>query len=280
MINFRRKSGLIIADDSGQGLDLSNFRVTFKVEKTAAEKPNTAKIQIYNLASNTVSKLTDLTLSRIVLQAGYQDNYAVIFDGNVMAVNQSQQGPDLIVDIEGGDGDLAYSYAVVNQTLASGYTMQDVAKSASTSMQGRGTRDDDLTPIDTGTKYPRGRVMYGSARKYARQMADINNCQWSIQDGKLQFCKIDSPAEGTAFLLSPQSGLIGSPRQDKEGVNAICCLNPILKIYDPVQIESRFIKGLFKILTISHTGDTHAATWQTEIKAVSLDASTNKATTI
>lgn len=271
---------LIAADTSGQGLDLSNFRVTFSVEKTAAEKPNTAKVQIYNLADNTVSQLTNLSLARLVLQAGYEDNFGVIFDGNIMAVTQSQNGADLVVDIEAGDGDTAYSYAVVNQTLASGYSQSDVANSVSTSMQGRGTREASLGAVDNPTVYPRGRVMYGNARKYARQMAVANNAQWSIQDGRLTFCKVDKPAEGTAFLLSPQSGLIGSPKQDKDGVTAVCCLNPLLRIYDPVQIESRFIKGAYKILTVKHSGDTHASTWTTEIKAVALDGSTGNASTI
>lgn len=279
MRNFKRQLTLLIADDSGLALDLSGFHVIFEVAKTAAEKPNEAKIQIYNLASTTATLLTDKDMPRIVLQAGYEDNYGVIFDGNIVKTELARNGADTILTITAGDGDKAYSYAIVNQSLASGYTQADMVKNTVSTMQAKGVRDSDIKAINTTTKYPRGRTMFGSARQYSRQMAKANDCQWSVQDGKVVFCKTDKPADGTAFLLSSQSGLIGSPSKDKDGVTAKCCLNPQLKIYDPVQIQSFAVNGVFKILTVKHSGDTHGNGWETEIKAVSLDQSTKKTTT-
>lgn len=281
MKNFGRKIGLLVADESGKALDLSGFRVLFSVEKTAAEQPNKAHIEITNLSETTASYLLNGDLKRIVLQAGYEDNYGVIFDGNIISASRTIEGTESTTIIDAGDGDNAYSFAVVNKTVASGYTNKDIANTLGKSMEDRGVRGVDAQGVDEEIKYPRGRVLFGATRDFARALAKTTDCQWSIQDGQVVFCKKIAPREGgLAFLLSPQSGLIGSPVSDKDGVSAISCLNPQLKIYDPLQIQSRFVNGTYKILTVKHSGDTHGNTWLTEVKATSIDQSTKQTTQV
>ena len=270
MINFKRNLKLLIADDAGEALDLSGFRVIFKVEKTAQQDPNTAKIQIYNLSKNTASKIYTKELTRIVLQAGYDSNCSVIFDGNTVAISQSRNGTDTILDIEAGDGDQAYTGALISQTLASGYTQTDVFNESVKSMSAKGVRGSDGQAIDNAVQYPRGRTIYATARDNAREVAKYNGANWSIQDGILIADKKDSAEKESVFLLSPSSGLIGSPSTDKDGINATCCLNSQLKIYEIVEIKSEYINGFYKILTVSHEGDTHGNTWLTKIKAVAI----------
>ena len=275
--NFGRKIGLLIADASGEALDLSGFRVSFTVEKTGAEQPNTCKLEISNLSDTTVSKLMTGDLTRIVLQAGYEDNYAVIFDGNIMTVTHVRNGADFLTSITAGDGDKAYSYAVVSQSFASGCSKTDIAQAAIGKMAEQGTRGAETSGLDSATKYPRGRVLYASARDVAREMAKASDCQWSSQDGRVVFGKTkESLPDRMAFELSTASGMIGSPVVDKDGVTASCCLNPKLAIYDPIKIESRYVKGTYKILSVKHDGDTHSSTWMTTVKASAIDQSVQK----
>lgn len=281
MKNFGRKIGLLVADESGKALDLSGFRVLFSVEKTAAEQPNKAHIEITNLSETTASYLLNGDMKRIVLQAGYEDNYGVIFDGNIISASRTIDGTESTTIIDAGDGDNAYSFAIVNKTVASGYTNKDIANALGEAMEDRGVRGVDAQGVDEEIKYPRGRVLFGATRDFARSLAKTTECQWSIQDGQVVFCKkIAARVGGLAFLLSPQSGLIGSPVSDKDGVSAISCLNPQLKIYDPLQIQSRFVNGTYKILTVKHSGDSHGNTWQTEVKATSIDQSTKQTTQV
>lgn len=281
MRNFGRKIGLLVADESGKALDLSGFRVLFSVEKTAAEQPNKAHIEITNLSESTASYLLNGDMKRIVLQAGYEDNYGVIFDGNIISATRTIDGTESTTVIDAGDGDNAYSFAVTNQTISGGYSSKDIANTIASTMSERGTRGIEASGIGDEIKYPRGRTMFGASRDYARMVAKSSQCQWSIQDGQVVFCKQNAAREGViAFVLTPESGLIGSPVSDKDGVAAIACLNPQLKIYDPLQIESRFVKGTYKILSVKHTGDTHGNTWQTEVKATSIDQSTKQTTQV
>ena len=278
MQNFRRRIGLIVADAGGQALDLSGFRVVFTVEKTAAEEPNTAKIDISNLSDTTSARLTTGELTRIILQAGYEGRVSVLFDGQITAATRTRDGADFTTALDAGDGAKAYTYAVVSQSLASGYSQADVARAASAAMSGKGTRGEDLVAVDSATKFPRGRVIFRSARDAARDIARSSECQWSIQDGRVVFCRTKKVlGESQGFLLSPASGMIGSPVVDADGVTVRCCLNPALKIYDPIRIESRYVKGTYKILSVKHTGDTHGADWTTELKCVALDPTTGEA---
>jgi hypothetical protein len=277
MKNFGRKIGLLVADSSNQGLDLSGFRVVFTVEKTAAENPNTAKIDIYNLSQTTASRLVNGELTRIVLQAGYAENYSAIFDGNLISVKQSRSGAETVLSIEAGDGDAAYSYALINESVGAGYDSAHIAERALSPMKENGLTSENTKVLSGGAKYPRGRVLFGAARNYARSVSRTTECQWSIQDGQAIFCKRNAPLSGReAFSLSVSSGLIGSPTTDKDGVEAECCLNPLLRIYDPVEIKSDFVNGFYKIVSVTHSGDTHGNEWKTKIKATSLDKSTNR----
>lgn len=113
MENFGRKIELLIADAGGHALDLSGFRVVFKVTKTAAEQPNQAQITIYNLSDETSRRIISGTLTRIVLSAGYEENCAIIFDGNIISATHVRNGADFVTTIDAGDGDQAYNFATV-----------------------------------------------------------------------------------------------------------------------------------------------------------------------
>lgn len=279
MINFWRKITLLVGDKDGNGLDLSGFRVSFDVEKTALQDPNTAKIDIYNLSKTTVARIADGDLKRIVLQAGYESHNAVIFDGNIISTSQVRNGADTILSIDAGDGQNGYSYALVNETVGAGYSNNDIAKKSFNAMKERGVKNDDLKAVSNETKYPRGRVLFGAARNYSREVSKNSDTQWSVQDGHLVYCKKNSTRDDRkAFILRADTGMIGSPKKDKDGVTVSCCLNALLRIYDPIRIESEFLTGDFKILSLKHSGDTHGNEWSTEIKACSLDPSTKKTT--
>jgi hypothetical protein len=279
MKNYGRKIGLLIADSNNQALDLSGFRVVFTIEKTAAEKPNTAKIDIYNLSQSTASRLISGELTRIVLQAGYAENYAILFDGNLISTKQTRNGAETVLSIEAGDGDKAYSFALLNESVGSGYDSAQLAERALKPMKENGVTSTNTAAIESGTKYPRGRVLFGAARNYARNIARTTECQWSMQDGQAVFCKRNAVLSGReAFLLNVSSGMIGSPTVDKDGISAACCLNPLLKIYDPLKIESDFVNGVYKIVSVKHSGDTHGNEWKTEVKATAIDQSTKKTT--
>lgn len=292
-LQYLRKCTLIVSGASGKGLDLSGLRIVFKVKKTDAQTPNTAEIRVYNVAKSTVARIGS-EYSTVILQAGYESNFGVIFTGNIKQVRSGVEGGvNTFVDISAGDGDEAYNCAVVNTTLAAGAKQSDQINAAAGSMSSMGVGKGHIA--DTGGKsLPRGKVMYGQAKDYMRQSAQASGTGWSIQDGKLQFVGLADLLPGQAVLLNSKTGLIGTPEQTNEGIKTTCLLNPMLKIAGRVKINEADIAkaalpetdkdaapnkpaaitadGVYRLLTVEHSGDTHGQDWYSNMMCLDVNA--------
>lgn len=293
-LQYIRRCNLVVGNNSGDGLDLSSLRIQFKVKKSDAQTPNTAEIRVYNLAPETAKQIRD-EFKRVVLQAGYESNYGVIFDGNIKQVRMGREnGTDSYIDIAAGDGDDAYNYAVVNATLAAGAKQSDQINAAAGAMAGKGVSKGFIA--DTGSKaLPRGKVMYGNARNYLRQSAQASETSWSVQDGKLQFVSLTSVLPNQAVLLTSKTGLVGTPEQTNDGIKAKCLLNPMLKIGVRVKINEEDVAqaklpdtskdssankpadiskdGVYRLLVVEHNGDTRGNDWYSDLVCLDVDAS-------
>lgn len=291
-LQYIRVCNLIVAGGDGEGLDLGKMRVVFKCKKSDAQTPNTAEIRVYNLAQSTVTQIRE-EFTTVTLQAGYESNIGVIFTGNIKQVRFGRENQtDTYIDIAAGDGDDAYNWAVTNTTLAAGASQSDQIKAAGAPMAGKGVSTGYVA--DTGgDRLPRGKVMYGMSRDYLRQSAQASDTSWSIQDGKLQFVKMTGLLPDKAVLLNSKTGLIGTPEQTNDGIKVKCLLNPLLKIGAKVQIDEADIQtaklpdtskgatankpaaitsdGVYRVLTIEHTGDTRGNDWYSDIVCLGVD---------
>ena len=292
-LQYIRRCNLIVAGKDKDGLDLSNLRIVFKIKKSDAQTPNTAEIRVYNLAEDTAKQIQK-EFSRVILQAGYESNYGVIFDGNIKQVRTGREnGVDTYLDIAAGDGDDAYNYAIVNTTLAAGASQADQINASANSMSGKGVGKGFIG--DTGSaKLARGKVMYGNARDYLRQSAQASGTTWSVQDGKLQFIDRTAVLPGQAVVLNSKSGMVGAPEQTNDGIKAKCLLNPMLKIGVRVMIDEKDVEkaklpdtskdsaankpaaissdGVYRLLTVEHGGDTRGNDWYSELVCLDVDA--------
>ena len=293
-LQYIRRCNLVVSGVSGDGLDLSNLRIVFKIKKSDTQTPNTAEIRVYNLAPATAKQIRK-EFKRVVLQAGYESNYGVIFDGNIKQVRMGREnGTDTYIDIAAGDGDEAYNYAVVNTTLAAGAKQSDQIDAAAGSMTSKGVGKGFIA--DTGSaSLPRGKVMYGNARDYLRQSAEASGTTWSVQDGKLQLVSLTSVLPNQAVLLTSKTGLVGTPEQTNDGIKAKCLLNPMLKIGVRVKINEEDVNeaklpdsdkkdsankpadiskdGIYRLLVVEHSGDTRGNDWYSDLVCLDVDAS-------
>lgn len=292
-----RKCTLLVSQNNGDGLDLSKLRIKFLVKRSDTQTPNMAEIRVYNLEINTARRIRK-EFSKVVLQAGYEENFGVIFQGNIKQVILGREsGVDTFIDIIAGDGDLSYNFAIVNQSLAAGAGQQEQIAAAIGAM----TRTGETTQGPIGelppTKLPRGKVMYGMARDYLEQSAITSNKTWSIQDGKVQFVSVTSYLPGEVVQLNSKTGMVGTPQQTNEGINVSCFLNPKLKVSGRVQLNNDDVArlkidlsqpnnpanipapitedGVYYILVIEHMGDTRGNDFLTRLTCLNLDVTAN-----
>jgi hypothetical protein len=262
-------------DTSGQGIDLSAFRVVFSVYLSDSEKPNEAIVRIYNLDKTTTDKIR-LEYDRITLAAGYKENSGLIFDGVIKQAKKGEENStDLYIEITASDGDLAYNDSFVSASILKGSDQDQIAKKLAESSGLPIGFKDELE----NKKLSRGKVLHGAPKKYLRKLADTNNASWSIQNGKLQIVKLKSVIPNQAVLVSTATGLIGYPEIDIQSIKFTTLLNPKYSIAGRIKLDlgldtDAFLNadGLYRVYEILHTGDTHGNNWYSEITALDIDA--------
>ena len=86
-----RRCSLLVGPKEGGALEFGELRVAFTVKVSEQETPNSASIRVYNLSEATAGRIRK-EFTRVILQAGYQGNCSVIFDGNITKVALGQEG--------------------------------------------------------------------------------------------------------------------------------------------------------------------------------------------
>lgn len=304
---YLRNCKLICYGTNLNGLDLSQLRIKFSVKQSDSQNPNSADIRVYNVSEETAlsmlinlnppSGVSTTTPGSVVLQAGYDSNFGVIFQGNIKQIILGRESAtDTFVDIVAGDGHLAYNYAIVNQTIAAGASQEDILAAAATPMNKYGTTLGYVSQMKV-SKLTRGKTMYGNARNYLRQVSQNTGQTWSIQNEKITLISKTSFRPGTALVLTSKTGLIGTPQQTNEGVNVKCLLNPNIQIGGRINIAEATVQnfkinltnvnspaniappltqdGIYYVLTMDHTGDTRGVEWYTTILGITTPISTN-----
>lgn len=284
-----RACSLVVADASGDGLELGELRIVFATKKGDTETPNSAEITIYNLSEETAGKMRK-EFTRVILQAGYQNNFGIIFEGTIRQARCGREnGTDTWLEITAADSDKAYNFAVLNTTLAAGSTPADRVKACGDAFAAKGAGQGH-TPDLPGNALPRGKVMYGMARKYMREEAQNTDCSWSFQDGKMVMLENRGYLPGEAVVLTHETGLVGTPEQTNEGVKLRCLLNPRLRVGGRVKLDNASIQeaktdlkgnaqrppkkdadGFYRILKIEFSGDTRGNDWYADLICVGID---------
>jgi hypothetical protein len=313
---FKRRATLVVNRPEQRGnnpsafvpesnLDLSAFRFTFKTVQQDVESPNNCAIRVYNLSADTVETIRKGEYSRVVLQAGYDQLYGVIFDGTIKQFRVGRESmTETYLDILAADGDIPYNQAIVNKTLAAGSAPQDRVNAAVDAMKERGATQGYQMEF-TGGILPRGKVLFGMARAYLRSESQAQGATWNISNGRINIVPLKGYLPGEAVVLSTSTGMIGIPEQTIDGLRASCLLNPRIVVGGLVKIDNKSINqtiqanpsaapipynqyaglqllakitsdGIYRVLVAEHEGDNRGSPWFTHLVCLALDSSSNK----
>lgn len=237
---------------------------------------------IYNLSPDTENILITEG-SRVIVEAGYEgEQYGVIFDGDlVQPLRDKEDGTTYRLILYSLDGDQYLNQGVVNFSLVKGQTSRSIANN----LISKASVPSELGSISDGldqnqNQLSRGKVVFGMAKDYFRQLAQTHNAAFYVEDGKVNLIKISDYPTGEILDLSPTSGLIGTPAQNEQGVSFKCQLNPHIKIGSLVHIDNSLIQaqriqlgqaqrtldndGIYRVIGLTHIGDTRGENWYSE----------------
>lgn len=262
--NWMRHFELQLLDQNGQGVSLSDFKVTFQIEWADTKWPRVANVKIYNLSTDTTNKILGQEFAKIRIIAGYDgiapvvdvsevgvakeispdevgqtngQNFGLIFDGDIrFTVTGKDNITDSWVLIQAIGDHEAFLYARTKTTLAAGYTLADLHQVTMQGFNAFGVTQ-GITGDMPATVFPRGRVLYNASRNVMDNIAAQCNATWQLVDGQVQMVPEDKYIH-EAIVLNSDTGLIGMPQQTMgAGVNVRCLINPNIRINGLIQLD-------------------------------------------
>ena len=279
---FGRKIDLQIGSD-GTGVNVSELRIRFEVIKNIMGAPDLCKLEIFNLSRSNQNKIQDV-FDTVILNAGYSDNYGLLFQGEIRNVFKRKVGVDSITEVYAADSDQSYKRSYSNFTLSENASVLDVINTIVADMDKvrLGTIN-----IETGTNKILGRTFAGASRDLLTQLGKDYNFNWSIQNGLLNCVDANRSLPTEAILISNRTGMIDAPVVTARGVDVATLLNWRIEPHALIQVESNtdavkfgnlylqdipetLGRGIYKVGAVTYQGDTHSDAWYSFIEGLNI----------
>lgn len=236
------------------------LRVSFKIRKSLKPDPNTAEIDVYNLAESSRAELQSEKLVPILLEAGYQDTIQQIFVGNLRTSASVRDGAEWVTMLRSGDGEAAARIARINKSFNAGALVTQLVDECAKAMgvevgnaaelAGKGKFNEAVKSLTSG------RILTGPVHKVMKRLTRAAGLEYSIQDGQLQLLERGKALAQTAVLLTPNSGLLGSLERGEKGrVRGRSLLRGDIFPGRKLQIESRLVTGTYRCDVAEYVGD-------------------------
>lgn len=248
---------------------INNLRVTFSIKKTLSSEPNTGEISVYNLNDSNRNLITSKQYNYLELSVCYkEDILRLIFCGDILSVENNLSGQDIITTMRCGDGHRIYTEKTIFKTMEKGQKDKDIVEEV---LKNLGIQKGDID-LPNDRILPRGKVMMCDTREVMHKIAINNNADWSIQDDQLVVIPDNKAlANNEGWVISMNTGMIGSPKKTDNGLEVTTLCNPHYKIGALIRVESRLTEynGDYKIESIEHNGDLYGTNWHSKLVCIS-----------
>lgn len=298
---YGRRCRVYIAKHSNNAWEVSNLRCVFQIEKSILPTANHIEVSIYNLSSQTEASMIKEGY-RVIVEAGYDGvssnsgkQYGKIFDGEIVQVLWDRENNiDTKLTLIAMDGDELLNRGFINKTVEAGLTQKQLLEfiisqrrlpSDATTTK-KTTELARVSPSLSEQRLPRGKVFFGRPKDYINDIAIGNSANFYVDDGQVSVVKMTDKIEGEVLVLTPQTGLVGTPQQVQDGVSFRCLLNPAIKLDSLVKLDKSLIRqqkiekeqlimpldqdGTYRVCKFIHIGDTRGDEWYTNVIGVSL----------
>lgn len=271
------------------------LKCTFYIEQNGFQTPWYSEVSIYNLGAKTMNDMImacNEEGASVNIEAGYKNGkYGTIFSGKIFQpLFDRQNVVDYVLTLSCIDGLGLLTGNLCSASLKAGYDYAlQIATMAKNSMTPISIAENGITPSLDSKKAPRGKTFFDVPHDILRDITKDNNASFWIGDNQLNVSKLDDKYEGEAQVYSATTGLIGTPQQTTNGVSFRVLLNPELKVKRPlmvVKLDTKLIQqqklkqgsvvspldkdGYYKIIKVTHIGDTRGNEWYTNLLGVNM----------
>ena len=274
-VQFDRQYRLSAGQAGGAGFEVgatssdspTALHISFTVEKCDTETPNTANISLWNLNKEHLAILNEKDCV-VTLRAGYGNVMPLIFVGTVTFISTDIDGGDRETRMELADGRVELRDTYLSLSYAGKINSRKVIENIAEQMGVALTFSYNATFRDFIT----GFSFVGPARIGLDRAVASSGLSWQIQNGILQVRKPKDTMTQEVFVLSPDSGLIKIPKKitygedsggggQQSGWEIEYLMNGVINIGDLVRLESKYVKGYFRVRSVETYGDNLEGDW-------------------
>jgi hypothetical protein len=282
---YRRRARLSVGPPGGELKIWEGLRIVFNITKTIDAEPNKASIQIYNLNQDSRDRI-QRKRDVVKLEIAYgNEPLEEIFNGEIRFVDHRKQNADMMTAIESGDGDTPWSDIHLSETMGArnvGTSVSQVfarlKQIFNDEMRNHFGTDpsivadfdaiiDEITQeatSDISVIFRKGISLRGEFGKVMDRMCERVGLNFFINNQTMYVLKQTATLNLEPILLTPETGLIGSPRKTEDGgLQVKSLIVPGLLVGREIVVESREVSGLrgWKITRLNLRGDTEGDDW-------------------
>lgn len=265
---------------NGKGIQIENLQLRFEVSKSPdnKRKGNSATIQVYNLSETSLQLVQGKYLS-CILEVGYKETGLVqLVSGNVILTRTVKQGTDAITELIIGEGYTDLNHVKFNFTIPPGKTRGECLREVASRIPN--TSIGSIVGVNLNSPIVDGYPIAGNPKSMLNEMCEAWRLEWRVSNGKIDISDengLVSKNKDEAPLISSTSGLIDIPfytsdeptksKDDKtrrEGLQFKALLNPDIVPGKLVRVESKNIRGWYRVNDVRYTGDFRGAEWYIE----------------
>ena len=254
----KRRVILEIQTDDKIVKTFDGLNVNFNVSKQASEVTPYGRIVVANLTMEDVVSITTIVgtytdvkkRKKVRLYAGYDDDVGLIFEGDITSAAPITEPPDVWMQIEATNG-FFDNNRVVSKTIKDKTPIKNVAEQVANWLKV------PLQWMSTTTKIINLFSASGSAGQFIRKLNNLGDILAFKDEEGLIVLDLKNPKRKTTTEVSKNTGMIGIPKADNNGIRVDVLLNHHLKLGQSIDLKSELIpsiNGKYWIYGLTHSG--------------------------
>jgi hypothetical protein len=255
-----------VGPPGGAGRQWSDIFIEAEIEKTNASTPSKAEVKLHNLSIDSLLWLENPGLQIQVLAGEGVPSQLFLGDLDTKSVKTTISGVDQTTVINGQDGLRRIRNTTFSRSYPPGTSSNLILGDIIAAM---GLPIGYQPPSLPVIVYQNGWAFAGRIKHALTQVLASVAAFWFVRDGAL-IIMFGGPVPGNAVLISPATGMIGSPERTDSGVSAKVLLNPAITPGSLFTIQSYYIAGSYRVAKAVHRLDSHGQVWETDVEGVPL----------
>ena len=256
-----------------ESLGKNGLDIDLDINFSDGKDPDVSEVTIYNLSDDSINQIKKDDYC--IVNAGYKHmgNKGNVLSGDIEEVTTTWQGLDKETKIKVTDGGKKWRKAKISKTYKENTKASVIMRDVINIM---GYEIVELKPKNDKV-YKLGKTVNGFCSDILKMLVKDTESKMFVNKNRI-IIRDQEKGTQTGFVLSPETGLIGSPtlnkddtgdkssdvstdkekkenKEEKKTWEVTCLLNPKIETDSIIQVKSKVLNGTFRVIKGKHTKD-------------------------